>query len=248
MLVVVDAFSKFVHLHPMRAANTNATIKCLKDHMFLVYGAQRYLITDNGTQFTSTQFKFFLKEFGVTTWYTSRYHPQANPTEAANKTTESAIRAYLKDAENHRDWDANINEIACAMNTAAHTSTLLSLFITLFGRHMETASDDNDEQNETTRPSPTTEAERRNKIIQLVKANLKKNYNTNKQRYDKRAREIRYNIGDEIWVKTRVLSSAAKGIISKFQNQLITEYVLELHLGWRKVNFRVLWYSWLCRI
>lgn len=31
LLVVVNAFSKFMHLHPMRAANTNATIKCLKE-------------------------------------------------------------------------------------------------------------------------------------------------------------------------------------------------------------------------
>lgn len=105
------------------------------------------------------------------------------------------------------------------MNTAAHTSTLLSPFFTLFGRHMDTVSDGNDEQNETGRPSATTEAERREKIIQLVKSNLRKSYETSKQRYDKRARQIRYNIGDEIWVRTRVLSNAVKGIISKFSPQ-----------------------------
>lgn len=221
MLVVVDAFSKFVHLHPMRAANTNSTIKCLREHIFMVYGTPRYLITDNGVQFTASIFKTFLKRHGVTTWYTSRYHPQANATEAANKTAEIAIRAYLVDAENHRDWDSHIHEIACSMNTAIHSSTKLSPYFALYGRHMNTNANKNDE-NDTVilaKPSESAEADRRNKIVELVKANLKKSYDDSKHRYDRRARQINYKIGDEIWVKTRVLSNAIKGIISKFSPQ-----------------------------
>lgn len=54
LFVVVDGFSKFVHLHPMRSATAQAAIKCLLDHVFRIFGTPRYLISDNGSQFTST--------------------------------------------------------------------------------------------------------------------------------------------------------------------------------------------------
>lgn len=214
ILVVVDAFSKFVHIHPMRTANTQATIKCLKDHIFLIFGAPRYLISDNGSQFTATNFKNFLEQFKVTIWYTARYHPQANATEAANKTVETAIRAYLKDEANHRRWDVHLNEIACAMNTAKHSSTNFSPFFVLFGMHMCTSGKDYVATQE--QETPTIDhSEQMSNIRALVAKNLQKNYQQNKRRYDLRSRPISYDIGDTVWVKNRILSNAIKGIAGK---------------------------------
>lgn len=133
LFVVVDGFSKFVHTHPMRTATAQATVKCLRDHIFLLFGTPRYLVTDNGAQFTSSLFKKFLEECKITTWYTASYQPQANATEAANKTVETAMRAYLMNEDNHRTWDLHLNEITCAINTSKHTSTNLSPYFTLFG-------------------------------------------------------------------------------------------------------------------
>lgn len=222
ILVVVDLFSKFVHLHPMRSASTQSTVKCLNDHIFLLFGTPRYVISDNGPQFTSIIYKKFLVAHGVTSWYTSRYHPQANATEAANKTAEGAIRSYLKDAINHKDWDVHIAEIACAMNTSKHTSTGMSPYFVLFGKHMLTSGNDygiNSQQIEGELRSDESEANRRKKIWILVKENLHKSYEQNKRRYDLRSREIQYATGDEVWVKNRVLSNASKAIISKFSPQ-----------------------------
>lgn len=220
LFVVLDSFSKFTHLHPMRAANTQSTIKCLKEHIFLTFGTPRYLISDNGTQFTAVAFQNFLKAYGVTSWYTSRYHPQANATEAANKTVESSIRAYLKDSVNHKDWDVYVPEIACAMNTSKHTSTLLSPYFVIFGTHMQTSGNNypaemqNDRVGSDTQ-SELSETDRRVRIRKLVKENLSKNYDQSKRRYDLRSREIKYNVGDVVWVKNRVLSNAIKGITAK---------------------------------
>lgn len=214
LFVVVDGFSKFVHTHPMRTATAQATVKCLREHIFLLFGTPRYLVSDNGSQFTSSIFKKFLEEFKITSWYTARYHPQANATEAANKTVETAMRAYLKDEDNHRTWDLHLNEITCAINTAKHTSTNFSPYFVLFGVHMCTSGSDYLTPQDPELPIANL-PEHRSKIWKMVQTSLKKNYEQNKKRYDLRSRMITYEVGDSVWVKNRIKSNATKGIISK---------------------------------
>lgn len=214
MLVVVDGFSRFVRIHPIRAATTEATIKYLRDHVFLVFGVPKYLVCDNGPQFISAKFQDFLKSYDTTIWYTSRYHPQANAAEAANKTIVTSIRTHLKDCENHKTWDANLAEIACAMNTARHTSTMVSPYFALFGKQMCTSRSDY------LRPQLEEEGQQDHEqqmsdIQKLVSANLKKAYDNSKRRYDLRSRTIEYKIGEKLWLKSRWLSNAEKGIVGK---------------------------------
>lgn len=214
MLVVVDGLTKFTRIHPVRAATTESTIKYLRDHIFLVFGVPKYLVCDNGPQFTATKFQNFLQSYGVTLWYSARYHPQANAAEAANKTAETAIRAYLKDDDNHKAWDANLAEIACAMNTARHTSTMVPPFFALFGKHMCTSATDYITQQHDN--EDRDDHEQHMSVIQkLVRANLKKAYENSKRRYDLRTRSIHYNVGEKVWLKSRVLSNAEKGIAGK---------------------------------
>lgn len=185
MLVIVDTFTKFDHIHPMRNATTIGTIKCLREHIFYVFGTPRFLVSDNGSQFTATAFKSFLEKHHVTTWYTSFYHPQANASEAANKTIETAIRSYLHDEKNHRTWDTRLPELACAINTSAHTSTSISPFFALFGLHMRTSGADY--YDSTDAPTEVDHPQHMQQIRKLVNTHLHKAYNQNKKRYDLRA-------------------------------------------------------------
>lgn len=41
ILVVIDYFSKFVHIHPVRSATSAAIIKFLEDRIFLTFGTPR---------------------------------------------------------------------------------------------------------------------------------------------------------------------------------------------------------------
>lgn len=213
MLVVVDGFSKFVHVHPMRSATSKSTVSCLKNHIFLVFGTPKIIVSDNGSQFVSHEYKSFLKNFNVTPWYTSRYHPQANAAEAANKTIETTIRAYLSDKENHKDWDIYLPEIACSINTSKHSSTLFSPYVINFGQQMYTSG--SDYISDVDKHDFSKQEIRLQKIRQIVQTNLKQNYDKNKRYYDLRSRTIEYKIGDVIWLKNRVLSSAEKKITGK---------------------------------
>lgn len=214
MLVIVDGFSKFVHVHPMRTATTKTTINCLKTHIFLVFGTPKIIVSDNGSQFSSREYKTFLEKYKVTTWYTSRYHPQANAAEAANKTIETTIRAYLMDKNNHKDWDVYLPEIACAMNTSKHSSTKFSPYVINFGQEMFTSGLDYSTHT-TVREDETVQNSRLIKIREMVQENLRRTYNQNKHKYDLRSRSINYKVGDIVWLKNRVLSNAIKGITDK---------------------------------
>lgn len=58
LLVVVDWFSKFILLQPMRKATTKLVNKFLENNVFCVFGAPERLVSDNGSQLKSHLYKF----------------------------------------------------------------------------------------------------------------------------------------------------------------------------------------------
>jgi hypothetical protein len=53
ILVVVDVFSKFVWLIPVREATTKATVKALKERIFSIFSVTEVIVSDNARCFTS---------------------------------------------------------------------------------------------------------------------------------------------------------------------------------------------------
>jgi hypothetical protein len=56
LLVVVDAFTKFILLYPVKSTKTKLTIKSLRD-MIKTFGVPHRIVSDMGTSFTSEKFK-----------------------------------------------------------------------------------------------------------------------------------------------------------------------------------------------
>ncbi|PIO53247.1 integrase core domain protein, partial [Teladorsagia circumcincta] len=75
-MVVVDAFSKWPEIIEMTSISASQTVKELKK-MFARYGIPQTIVSDNGTQFTSEQFKRMCEEGGITHVRTAPYHPQS---------------------------------------------------------------------------------------------------------------------------------------------------------------------------
>lgn len=73
ILVVVDLFSKFVLIKPLKRATAEATLHFLRENVFLKYGVPEILISDNGTQLKSKLFAEFLAKYGVRHWTTANY-------------------------------------------------------------------------------------------------------------------------------------------------------------------------------
>lgn len=55
LLIIIDAFTKFINITPVRDTKTVTAIYVFKEH-FSYFGAPSRLITDRGTWFTSSKF------------------------------------------------------------------------------------------------------------------------------------------------------------------------------------------------
>lgn len=77
ILVIVDRFSKFCRLLPLKGLPTALeTVELLFNHVF--YGIPEDIVSDRGLQFISRVWMSFFKLLGVTVSLSSGYHPQTN--------------------------------------------------------------------------------------------------------------------------------------------------------------------------
>lgn len=168
----------------------------------------------------SGEFRKFLEDFDTKLWLISRYHPQANAAEAANKTIGTTIRAYTKEG-GHRDWDTYLKQIACAMNTATHTSTKLSPYFINYGQNMMLSGKDHELAISDVDSPGQNRDEKFREIWQLVSKNLRTAYERGKHRYNLRSREISYSPGELVWKRNFVLSDAVRGVSAKLSPKYV---------------------------
>ena len=76
-LILVDAHSKWIEIHPVASASSQVTIEKMRT-TFASLGLPDLLVTDNGTVFTSSEFQEFLSKNGIRHSRTSPYHPSSN--------------------------------------------------------------------------------------------------------------------------------------------------------------------------
>ncbi|XP_055903103.1 uncharacterized protein K02A2.6-like [Eupeodes corollae] len=76
-LVVIDAHSKWPEIIETSSSTSTATINILRE-IFSRHGYPKTLVSDNGTQFCSHQFKNFCESAGILHMKTAPFHPQSN--------------------------------------------------------------------------------------------------------------------------------------------------------------------------
>ena len=77
ILVMVDKFTKWVEVKPIRKLDGNTAVNFLKE-VILRYGYPHSIITDNGTNFAEGYFRRFCEDKGIRLNCTSVAHPQGN--------------------------------------------------------------------------------------------------------------------------------------------------------------------------
>ena len=76
-LIVVDSYSKWPEVLRCRRPNTGTTIGFLHE-LFARFGVVDCVVSDNGSQFTSVEFKEFCEIFQIKHITTPQYHPRSN--------------------------------------------------------------------------------------------------------------------------------------------------------------------------
>ena len=76
-LIIIDAHSKWLDIYVMNSISSEATIERLRT-CFSTYGLPDMLVTDNGSTFTSEEFRMFMQSNGVVHKTSPPYHPGSN--------------------------------------------------------------------------------------------------------------------------------------------------------------------------
>lgn len=223
IFVGLDALTRFPFLVPMRAATSKKVITFLSQELFPLIGVPELIFSDNGSQFISKLFESLMSKYGITHLKSPFYTPQANAAERVNRSVVAAVRAYVN---KHSEWDESLHLILAALRSGHHRSIGTNPYYAVFGQHMLYHGDDykllKKLDNIGGSEIPILPNQLKMQIVRdFVQENLAKTHDTNKKRYDTRAKTITFNIDDEVWRKNFVLSDAQKGFTKKFARKFI---------------------------
>lgn len=132
ILVIVDAFTKYVKLYPVVSTSTREVCASL-DKYFEYYSRPSRIISDRGTCFTSLEFGSYLLEKNIEHVKVAVASPQANgQVERVNRTLK-AILAKLSEPLAHSDWVLQLAQVEYALNNTVHRSIKTAPSKLLFG-------------------------------------------------------------------------------------------------------------------
>ncbi|KXZ75691.1 Retrovirus-related Pol polyprotein from transposon 17.6-like Protein [Tribolium castaneum] len=122
ILVIIDAFSKYCRLQPIRKKTSEDSI-CALLAVFEELGRPKRIIADRGTAFTSTMFQNFLSEQGVKLHHIATGVPSGNgKVERLMRTVFNLLRATLT-AEKENTCTVAIAAIEHNLNSTVHSAT-----------------------------------------------------------------------------------------------------------------------------
>ncbi|XP_075722156.1 uncharacterized protein LOC142765298 [Rhipicephalus microplus] len=116
---------------------TDATIECLRD-VFAHFGFPETIVSDNGPQFTSEEFKQFVREMGCRHVQTAPYNPSTNG--LAERFVQTLKNALKKD-DVHQPMKVKLNKFLLAYRNTPHATTHEAPANLLLGRRLRTRLD-----------------------------------------------------------------------------------------------------------
>ena len=134
LLVVVDRFSKMIHLTAVHKSDSAAeTARVMTRDVIRLHGVPREIVSDRDPKFTSELWGELWTGLGTKLSMSTAAHPQTDgQTERANRTVNAMIRALLQDVKT--DWEDLLPLIEFAYNSSAQASTGRSPFSIIYGR------------------------------------------------------------------------------------------------------------------
>jgi hypothetical protein len=78
VLLATDYFTKWVEEIPLKKVTSENMVEFIKEHIIYRFGIPHAITTDQGTQFTSSEFTEFAESMGIKLLNSSPYYAQAN--------------------------------------------------------------------------------------------------------------------------------------------------------------------------
>jgi hypothetical protein len=218
--VIVDHLSKVAHFILVKTTYKGSKLAELYiARIVCLHGVPKKMVSDQGTQFTSKFWEKLHESMDTKLNFSSAYHPQTDgQTKRVNQVLEDMLRACaLKD---NQSWDKCLLYAEFSYNNSYQESTKMTPFEFLYGRKCMTPLFWNESgENQIFGPYILQEAERQ---VQMVRENLKLAQSRQKSYADNRRRELRFQVGDFIYLKV----SPMRGLCHfKIRGKLAPRYI-----------------------
>lgn len=135
-MVVVDRFSKMIHLIPFKEIPTaEETAKAFLKEIFKLHGLPQDIYTDRGSQFTSALWIEIMEKLRIKSKVaTTDHHETVGQVERCNSFVEQYLRLYSR-AFFHNDWVEWLHLAEFVYNNSIHESTKQTPFFINYGFH-----------------------------------------------------------------------------------------------------------------
>lgn len=199
VFLVIDGFTKFIKLYPVKTTQSKEAITCLKS-FFENYSRPNRLISDRGSCFTSKEFANFLEEQNVKHIKIATHSPQSNgQIERINRVIVPML-AKECNANTTSDWDKYLTKVEFALNNTVNRSTGFTPSVLLFGRNQK--GEFCDRVREYLQDTLGKKQGCLKEIRQHAIENTEKNQLRNKTYYDRRHKSPRsYKQGEYVLIK-----------------------------------------------
>ncbi|GFV44307.1 hypothetical protein TNCV_4129751 [Trichonephila clavipes] len=139
ILGVIDSFTKFVWLYPIKTTSSSDVIKKLEIQK-TTFGNPRFLITDRGTTFPSDEFHTYCSEQKITLHHITTGLPRANgQVERINRTIIPVLSKMSED--DPTKWFKHVPSLQEVLNSTFQRSINTILFELLFGTQINNKTD-----------------------------------------------------------------------------------------------------------
>ena len=146
ILAVVDCFSRYPCLIPLKSIETETIVAKLFEKWVSIFGAPDVIHSDQGSNFNSRVFNEFCRSYNITKTKTAPYHPQSNALcERLFRTVKDMI--FCIKNERGIDWPNALPYIEMALRGTYSSALQCSPYEILFGQTMSHNIFDNSFEN-----------------------------------------------------------------------------------------------------
>ncbi|CAK1588892.1 unnamed protein product [Parnassius mnemosyne] len=141
-LIIVDAYSKWVECYNMNTSyNSKAVINRLYDFMSR-FGVPHTLVSDNGTSFTSQEFRSFCLQNGIKHILSPVYHPSSNgQAESFVKIVKKGLKGIILQSVNKKIVQEKISKFLFDYRNSKNSTTNKSPAELVYGRALRSRLD-----------------------------------------------------------------------------------------------------------
>ena len=208
ILVVTDYLTKWPEARAMREATGEKVIEYLYKEIICRHGCPKVILSDNGSHFNNKLVEGLCKKFEIKHKKSAPYHPQTNGlVERFNRTL---CEALAKVTEEEKQWDEHIEEVLFAYRTIKHSTTKHTPFYMVNGREAILPIDEIEDVNRIEDFEQGFEHSVLKRIYDIINLEeghkevqgiIEKSQDKQKERYDKKVKEVRFVIEEEVLLK-----------------------------------------------